>query len=90
MFTESDTTGEKDFEEFFTDSEILDMECFKNLGIIKNDAIFEQALLSEFEEKITQMKADKTWTKDEIVSLFFKMLPDFGHKETGKYLDGKM
>ena len=90
MFTESDTTGEKDFEEFFTDSEILDMECFENLGIIKNDAIFEQALLSEFEEKITQMKADKTWTKDEIVSLFFKMLPDFGHKETGKYLDGKM
>ncbi|WP_338410979.1 UDP-N-acetylglucosamine 4,6-dehydratase [Pseudoalteromonas nigrifaciens] len=90
LFTESDTTGEKDFEEFFTDSEILDMERFENLGIIKNDPIFEQALLSEFEEKITQMKADKTWTKDEIVSLFFKMLPDFGHKETGKYLDAKM
>jgi len=90
LFTESDTTGEKDFEEFFTDSETLDMERFENLGIIKNDAIFEQVLLSEFEEKITQMKADKTWTKDEIVSLFFKMLPDFGHKETGKYLDGKM
>ncbi|NYR13115.1 UDP-N-acetylglucosamine 4,6-dehydratase [Pseudoalteromonas sp. MIP2626] len=90
LFTESDTTGEKDFEEFFTDSETLDMERFDNLGIIKNDAIFEQALLSEFEERITQMKADKTWTKDEIVSLFFKMLPDFGHKETGKYLDGKM
>lgn len=90
LFTVSDTTGEKDFEEFFTDSETLDMERFENLGIIKNDAIFEQALLSEFEEKITQMKADKTWTKDEVVSLFFKMLPGFGHKETGKYLDGKM
>jgi FlaA1/EpsC-like NDP-sugar epimerase len=90
LFTESDTTGEKDFEEFFTESETLDMERFENLGIIKNNAIFEQALLSEFEEKITQMKADKTWSKDEIVSLFFKMLPDFGHKETGKYLDGKM
>ena len=90
LFTESDTTGEKDFEEFFTDSETLDMERFENLGIIKNDAIFEQALLAEFAEKITQMKTDKTWTKDEIVSLFFKMLPDFGHKETGKYLDGKM
>ncbi len=90
LFTESDTTGEKDFEEFFTDSEILDMERFENLGIIKNDAIFEQALLSEFEEKITQMKTSKSWTKDEIVSLFFKMIPDFGHKETGKYLDGKM
>ncbi|MBQ4858419.1 UDP-N-acetylglucosamine 4,6-dehydratase [Pseudoalteromonas sp. MMG007] len=90
LFTESDTTGEKDFEEFFTDSETLDMERFENLGIIKNDAIFEQALLAEFEEAITQMKTDKSWTKDEIVSLFFKMIPDFGHKETGKYLDGKM
>ncbi|MBB1325799.1 UDP-N-acetylglucosamine 4,6-dehydratase [Pseudoalteromonas sp. SR45-1] len=90
LFTESDTTGEKDFEEFFTDSETLDMDRFENLGIIKNDAIFDQALLAEFEEKITQMKADKSWTKDEIVSLFFKMIPDFGHKETGKYLDGKM
>ena len=66
------------------------MERFENLGIIKNDAIFEQALLAEFEKTITQMKTDKSWTKDEIVSLFFKMLPDFGHKETGKYLDGKM
>ena len=90
LFTESDTTGEKDFEEFFTDSEILDMNRFENLGIIKNDAIFDQSLLAEFEEKITQMKADKSWTKDGIVSLFFKMIPDFGHKETGKYLDGKM
>jgi FlaA1/EpsC-like NDP-sugar epimerase len=90
LFTESDTTGEKDFEEFFTDSETLDMERFENLGIIKNDAIFEQALLAEFEETIAQMKTNKAWTKDEIVSLFFKMLPGFGHKETGKYLDGKM
>ncbi|MBW4967886.1 UDP-N-acetylglucosamine 4,6-dehydratase [Pseudoalteromonas sp. CR1] len=90
LFTESDTTGEKDFEEFFTDNETLDMDRFENLGIIKNDAIFEQELLAEFEEKITQMKTNKAWTKDEIVSLFFKMIPDFGHKETGKYLDGKM
>ena len=90
LFTESDTTGEKDFEEFFTDNETLDMERFVNLGIIKNEAIFEQTLLSEFEEKITQMKNDKSWTKDEIVSLFFKMIPDFGHKETGKYLDQRM
>lgn len=90
LFTESDTTGEKDFEEFFTDDETLDMMRFENLGIIKNDARFEETLLTEFENVIKQMKADKSWTKDEIVSLFFKMIPGFGHKETGKYLDGKM
>ncbi|WP_418357307.1 UDP-N-acetylglucosamine 4,6-dehydratase [Shewanella basaltis] len=90
LFTASDTTGEKDFEEFFTDSETLDMLRFDNLGIIKNEALFEQSLLAEFENKINKMKADKSWTKNEIVTLFFKMIPGFGHKETGKYLDSKM
>jgi len=90
LFTESDTTGEKDFEEFFTDNETLDMKRFENLGIIKNEEDFEQTLLTEFENVIGQMKVKKSWTKDEIVSLFFKMIPGFGHKETGKYLDGKM
>jgi len=90
LFTSSDTTGEKDFEEFFTDDETLDMERFENLGIIKNEADFDETLLSEFESSIQTMLANKAWEKEQIVALFFKMLPDFGHKETGKYLDGKM
>ncbi len=90
LFTGSDTTGEKDFEEFFTDLETLDMERFKNLGIIKNQAAFDDQLLLEFESTITAMKQDLAWDKDSIVKLFFKMIPDFGHKETGKYLDSKM
>ena len=39
---------------------------------------------------ISDLKQDKAWTKEDIVRLFFKMIPDFGHKETGKYLDGRM
>lgn len=90
LFTASDTTGEKDFEEFFTDRETLDMERFHNLGVIKNDPIYDESKLNRFTEVINQMKADKKWTKEQIVALFFEMIPDFGHKETGKYLDGKM
>lgn len=90
LFTASDTTGEKDFEEFFTDNETLDMERFHNLGVIKNDPIYDESQLNRFTETINQMKTDKQWTKDQIVELFFEMIPDFGHKETGKYLDGKM
>jgi FlaA1/EpsC-like NDP-sugar epimerase len=90
LFTPSDTTGEKDFEEFFTDNETLDMARFENLGIIKNEAVFNPALVNEFEEKIAQYKSDLSWSKQDIVELFFKMIPGFGHKETGKYLDGKM
>jgi FlaA1/EpsC-like NDP-sugar epimerase len=90
LFTNSDTTGEKDFEEFFTNNETLDMERFDNLGIIKNEALFDPELVKEFEQTILKLKQDKAWTKGEIVKLFFKMIPAFGHKETGKYLDSKM
>ncbi|WP_434341247.1 UDP-N-acetylglucosamine 4,6-dehydratase [Motilimonas cestriensis] len=90
LFTSSDTTGEKDFEEFFTNKETLDMDRFSNLGIIKNEPIYDQSLLKLFEATIGKMKSDCGWSKDEIVKLFFTMIPDFGHKETGKYLDSKM
>ncbi|EGR1577011.1 UDP-N-acetylglucosamine 4,6-dehydratase [Vibrio parahaemolyticus] len=90
LFTESDTTGEKDFEEFFTDNEVLDMELFENLGIIKNEPSFDQDLLTLFEQSIAAMKDKREWSKEQIVELFFTMIPDFGHKETGKYLDSKM
>ncbi|WP_297791908.1 UDP-N-acetylglucosamine 4,6-dehydratase [uncultured Marinobacter sp.] len=90
LFTSSDTTGEKDFEEFFTDQETLDMARFENLGIIKNEASFDEQLLAEFEERITAMKRVLGWSKQDLVDLFHRMIPDFGHKETGKYLDSKM
>lgn len=90
LFTGSDTTGEKDFEEFFTESETLDLQRFNSLGIIKNDAVFNTDLLSEFEDTIRSMQASLAWDKKDIIELFFKMIPDFAHKETGKYLDEKM
>lgn len=90
LFTSSDTTGEKDFEEFFTDKETLDMARFENLGVIKNDPVYQQALLELFEQQIAIYKNEKAWTKEQIVELFHKMISGFGHKETGKYLDSKM
>nr|WP_314179621.1 UDP-N-acetylglucosamine 4,6-dehydratase [uncultured Campylobacter sp.] len=90
LFTASDTTGEKDFEEFFTDKEILDMDKFESIGIIKNDPLYDENLLNNFEATIKKYKQNLTWTKDDIVREFFKLIPDFGYKDTGKYLDGKM
>lgn len=89
-FFKSDTTGEKDFEEFFTKHETLDMNRFENLGIIKTEPEYDNAELETFLKTIQRLKAKKEWTKEEIVELFFKMLPEFGHKETGKYLDNRM
>lgn len=90
LFTASDTTGEKDFEEFFTENEILDLERFQNLGIIKNTLNLEEDKLRHFENTIQSMRTKGTWQKAEIVNLFNEMIPNFHHKETGKYLDAKM
>ncbi len=90
LFTSSDTTGEKDFEEFFTENERLDMVRFNNLGIIKNEPLVDEAKLGHFTQTIEAMKTAKSWRKEDIVHLFHEMIPHFGHKETGKYLDGKM
>lgn len=90
LFTSSDTTGEKDFEEFFTEKEALDMERFVNLGVIKNGAVFDEVKLNAFENTIKHYKQNLAWSKEEIVQEFFKLIPDFAHKEMGKYLDGKM
>jgi len=90
LFTSSDTTGEKDFEEFYTDKELLDMDKFENLGIIKNEPIYDDAKLNNFSNKMKEFKQMLFWSKEDIVVEFKKLIPDFGHKETGKYLDGKM
>jgi len=90
LFRASDTTGEKDFEEFFTDNEQLDLNCFENLGIIKNEAVYDQQKINYFTQSIQNMKHNGKWTKKEIVKLFFEMIPNFAYVEKSKYLDAKM
>jgi FlaA1/EpsC-like NDP-sugar epimerase len=90
LFSDSDTTGEKDFEEFFTQNEILDLDRYPHLGVIKNTPVFNQQSLERFLSKIDGLKSSKRWDKEDLVSLFDEMIPGFNHKEVGKYLDGKM
>lgn len=90
LFINSDTSGEKDFEEFFTENETLDMARFYNLGVIKNEPDFDSQSLDQFIQFIDQSKLNKKWTKEEIVAEFHKIISDFRHKETSRYLDGKM
>ena len=90
LFTKSDTTGEKDFEEFYTDKEIIDMDQFKNLGVIKNKLGYDESKLYNFEDAIDQLKRSSIWDKESIVNEFFKIIPGFEYHDNGKYLDGKM
>ena len=89
-FFESDTTGEKGFEEFFTESEALDMNKFSSIGIIKNEPQYDEEKLSLFENYISQIRQKSNWDRNDLVKIFHEMIPCFGHKETGKFLDQRM
>lgn len=89
-FFRSDTTGEKDFEEFFTGAEALDMRRFENIGIIPNAPSYDADKLRMFDAQIREIRSAAVWRKAPIVDLFNAMIPEFKHKDTGKYLDGRM
>ena len=90
LFTASNTTGEKDFEEFYTDKEILDIKRFENLGVIKNEPVYDECKLNNFENAISILKSNMAWDKQAIVNEFFKIIPKFEYHDNGKYLNGKM
>ena len=89
-FFDSDTTGEKDFEEFFMSHETLDLDRFKDVGVVKNETKADLSKLSYFESEITRLKNQRQWSKKSLVTLFQKLLPEFMHEEKGRYLDSKM
>lgn len=89
-FFTSDTTGEKNFEEFYTEREILDMKRFDSIGVIKNQLVYDAAQLETFIQSISALKERGFWERQDLVKLFHVILPDFGLKETGKFLDDRM
>lgn len=89
-FFASDTTGEKDFEEFYTGDEDLDMDRFETIGVIRNPVGYDEEKLARFLAEIERIRGQGVWDKPEIVALFNWMIPEFQHTETGKYLDSKM
>lgn len=89
-FFRSDTTGEKDFEEFYTKHEKLDMDRFNALGVIKGVSMYDHELLVNFEKKIEMWIRDHNFDRAAIVNLFNETIENFDHKETGKFLDSRM
>ena len=89
-FFESDTTGEKDFEEFFMESETIDWERFKTIGVISASERAAEMDIADFRSKFRQMESRGSWSKEEILDIFSTILPELNHKETNKYLDDRM
>ena len=88
-FSISDTSGEKGYEEFFTETETVDMERFNALGVITGKLVPERGRVLELIDSLKQA-FESDCTKADIVRIIADYLPDFKHIETGKGLDGKM
>ena len=90
FFFPSDTSGEKSFEEFYTDQEILDNDSFINLGVVKNSKKRSIEEIDAIFDRIHDLFENQTVTKASIVDVLKIYLPNFDHIETGKGLDSKM
>ena len=90
VYFKSDTTGEKDFEEFYVPGEKLNMERFNSLGVIEETVHRQMSEIDAFFKELESIFNKDNFTKAEIVAAIKSFLPYFEHKEKGKNLDQKM
>lgn len=89
-YSVSDTSGEKPFEEFVTDTETADMDRFASLGVITGKGIPNQEKVKKLFVALNAAFAKEETTKEEVIRIMKEYLPNFEHIETGKSLDSKM
>ena len=89
-FSISDTSGEKPFEEFVTDTETADMNRFLSLGVITGKPIPDKKRVQILLNNLNTVFGKNTTKKEEVIAIMKEYLPNFEHIETGKSLDSKM
>ena len=90
FYFESDTSGEKGFEEFYTSSETVDLDRFDALGVVKATTSHDIASISSTIDDLHALFAQPDLPKEAIVDVLVRLVPTFQHVETGKSLDQKM
>ena len=89
-FSESDTTGEKSYEEFYTEDEATDMERYRALGVVTSVVPRPMAEIDALFERLEALFQAPDRKKSDIVAAMKAFLPNFDHRDTGKNLDQKM
>lgn len=90
VYFNSDTTGEKDYEEFYVSGEKLNMERFNSLGVIEEVSKRPLEEIDAFFVELEAIFASPSFTKEEVVEAIQRFIPNFEHEEKGKNLDQKM
>jgi len=90
VYSKSDTTGEKAYEEFYVPGEKIDMERFHALGVVKETSRRNMEEVNSFFKELESIFALDDFTKAQVVDAIKKFIPNFEHEEKGKNLDQKM
>ena len=89
-FFESDTSGEKAFEEFYTSNEEVVLNKFEGVGIVKLSRNIDLERLDAFETSLSDWRVSGSWDRDALIEILKKAVPEFQHVEKGKNLDQRM
>lgn len=89
-YSGSNTSGEKPYEEFFTETESVDMKRLQALGVITGKTIPDKVKIDDLFVKLESLFDQDSTTKENVVTAIKGYLPNFEHIETGKSLDSKM
>jgi FlaA1/EpsC-like NDP-sugar epimerase len=89
-FFESDTSGEKLFEEFFTLDDEIDLDTLNSLGVIKNTKAKSLDEIDIIINKLKKLFDSPNYEKSDIINIITENINNFTHIETGKNLDQKM
>jgi len=91
-FFKSDTSGEKPFEEFYADDDIVNWDRFEDMGIVKwqgsNEDVFKRA--QDFLKKYDDLRQSDNWQREDVVEMIKKACPTLSYVDTGKFLSGRM
>ena len=90
VFAASNTTGEKAFEEFHTDQDVLDLDRFDDIGVVKPELEYHPELLELFLADIKKLREGSAYTRKTMVDIFQRLVPNFKHREMNQHLDDKM
>ena len=89
-FFESDTTGEKEFEEFYTEREKVILNSYESIGIVESSSANYNTKIKSFINEIETLRDKKQWSREDLIKLVKKNVPELDHVETGKFLDQRM
>ena len=92
FFSPSNTTGEKPYEEFFTQEEKVDFDLYHNIGVINCSEIGanERALINNSLKSIHRLRDEGEWSKQDIIEAIRIIFPHLEHNELDKNLDQRM